>query len=116
MKKLCSKRHKTFIEETSSVNKCANFSEKGYLYYRIYTNIDRVELFHVLLKFDLLMRSSYQYMYQYIYNRQCGSKDEIFLSRIKLRLNFLFIDLSQKFGKYLMVFAPKFFIHGHAGR
>ena len=67
MKKLCSKRHKTFIEETSSVNKCANFSEKGYLYYRIYTNIDRVELFHVLLKSDLLMRSSYQYMYQYIY-------------------------------------------------
>ena len=53
-------------------------------------------------------------MYQYIYNRKCGSKDEILLGRIKLRLNFLFVDLSQDFGIYLMVFALKFFIHGHA--
>ena len=31
----------------------------------------------------------------------------------KLRLDFLFTDLSQHFGTDLMVFALKFFIHGH---
>ena len=32
---------------------------------------------------------------------------------MKLRLHFFFTDLSQRFRIYLVVFALKFFIHGH---
>ena len=38
-----------------------------------------------------------------------------FLSLTKLRSDFLFTDLSQHFGIYLVVFALKFFIHRHDG-
>ena len=34
------------------------------------------------------------------------------MTLMKLRLGFLFTDLSQQFRMYLMVFALKFFIHG----
>ena len=36
-----------------------------------------------------------------------------FLTLMKLRLGLLFKDLSQQFGIDLVVFALKFFIHGH---
>ena len=35
------------------------------------------------------------------------------MTLMKLRLGFLFKDLSQHFRMYLVVFALKFFIHGH---
>ena len=35
------------------------------------------------------------------------------MTLMKLRLDFLFVDLSQHFGTDLVVFALKFFIHGH---
>ena len=35
------------------------------------------------------------------------------MTLMKLRLDFLFTDLSQDFKIYLVVFALKFFIHGH---
>ena len=38
---------------------------------------------------------------------------ESFIILIKIRLNFLFPDLFQHFRIYLLVFALKFFIHGH---
>ena len=37
----------------------------------------------------------------------------IFYNSMKLRLEFLFTDLSQQFGIYLVVFAFNFWIHGH---
>ena len=41
------------------------------------------------------------------------TKDEFLMTLMKLRLDFLFTDLSQHFGIYLVTFALKFFIHGH---
>ena len=35
------------------------------------------------------------------------------MTLMKLRLDFLFADLSQHFGIYFLVVARKFFIHGH---
>ena len=35
------------------------------------------------------------------------------MTEIRLRLDFLFIDLSQHFRIYLVVFALKLFIYGH---
>ena len=40
----------------------------------------------------------------------------IFMTLMKLRLDFLFTDLSQHFVMYLVVFALKFFIHWHGVR
>ena len=40
-------------------------------------------------------------------------KINFFKTLMKLRLDFLFTDLPQHFGIYLVVFALKFFIHGH---
>ena len=38
------------------------------------------------------------------------------MTLMKLRLDFLFTDLSQHFGIYLVVFALEVFIHGHEVR
>ena len=47
-------------------------------------------------------------------HRKCWStKNEFFMTLTKLRLDFIFADLSQYFGIDLKVFALKFFIHGH---
>ena len=48
--------------------------------------------------------------------RKCWPKDEFFMTVMKLRLCSFFIDLSQHFGIYLVVFALHFFIHGYGGK
>ena len=62
MKRLHLNKLKTLTEQTSAVHdKWGNFSEKNYLYYSIYTNIEKVEIFHVLLnKVALLTRNHFE--------------------------------------------------------
>ena len=48
-----------------------------------------------------------------IHIQNLDQKMNFFLTLMKLRLGLLFKDLSQQFGIELVVFALKFFIHGH---
>ena len=88
--------------------------------------LKKIEIFHVLHDKVLLLtkrrslwetRNCQQRIFRkvwtiYIY-RNCWSKDEFLMTLLNLRFDFLFTDLSQYFGIYLVAFALTFFIHGH---
>ena len=123
MKKACLETLKTLINELNRPGISDTLLRKKLL---VYTNIDKVEIFHVLCnKVALLtMRHSqrgarnrhqrvFRKVWTIIYIENVDQKDEFFMTLMKLRLDFLFTDLSQCFGIDLMVFALKFFIQGH---
>ena len=98
--------------------------KKSYkLYYSSYTNIDKVKIFCVLHDKVALLRkrcsergtrNRHQRIFRKVLNhvRKGWSKDDFFMT-LKLILDFPFADLSQHLRIYLVIFALKYFIHGH---
>ena len=107
--------------------KWANFSKKRCLHF-ITLTLAKLKYFMSYNKIVLLTRrrselgsrNRLQIIFRNVWTKymsiykKCWSKDEFFVILIKLRLDLLFNDFSQRFGIYLVVFALKFFIHGHA--
>ena len=134
MKKLCSKTLKTLINELDKPVYCIReklLRKKPFVLK--YTNIEKVDIFILHDKVALLMRRRSERgtrnCQQSIFRKfilkktilkilywKFWSKDECFMTLMKLRLESLFAYLSQCFGIYLVVFALKFFIHRHTVR
>ena len=132
LKKLYSKALKTLIEQTSMQCIREQTSQKKAICIYILTLTKLISCltqkswYHVLhKKVALLIRRRSErgkrnrnqrisrkvwtiyrtYISSYIFNKKCWSKDEFFMTKMKLRLEFLFTDLSQHPRIYLVVFA-----------
>ena len=131
MKKLCSKALKTLIIElnrpgSQGVHKRETYQKKAINSILLqYTNIDTVKIFCVLHDQVALLtrrcsewetRNRHQIIFRKVLTigiQKTLIKRSIFMTLIELTLDFLFPDLSQHFGIYLVVFALKCFINGY---
>ena len=100
------------------VHKSENYLRKK-LFVSQYTNTEKVETFHVLHeKVALRMRghsklgtrNRHQRTFRKVGNTYVEN-DKFFKTLMNLRLDFLFTNLPQHFGRYLVVIAPKCFIN-----